>query len=424
VKAFALAGILALTTGCTSALLTPDYAAIRGANYVPSYASTSVAAWLRYDPDQIDRELGYAERLRLNSLRVFLQYVVYESDPPGFVRKVEDFVARCDRRGIRPIFVLFDSCFGDEPSMEKADSPAWLNNPGFSRLSRRDALERYVRDVVEPFRGDRRVLGWDVMNEPMADFNHVTRAEREAIWAFVRHFCGVVKQGDPTHPITVGEAVVEYLPKNADRVDFLSVHSYAADAEEFRKDLDFARGVGRSSGKPVVVTECGNPGAGQRYEMVFDVLGKEKLGFYFWELMIGKIQFQTMAGLIYPDGTTRDPSAIQALGSTGFAKKENGVRLVTPPDETALRAFLRNRAQWPGLLEKARGAARTKAGMAPLVSPLTALGRQQARPGPAAMEIFESGLTIAHLLRMGRDAEAAAEYESLLQAVEQAVGPR
>jgi len=42
VKAFALIGILA--TGCTSALLTPDYAAIRGANYVPSYASTSVAA--------------------------------------------------------------------------------------------------------------------------------------------------------------------------------------------------------------------------------------------------------------------------------------------------------------------------------------------------------------------------------------------
>ena len=41
-KALALVGILA--TGCTSALLTPDYAAIRGANYVPSYASTSIAA--------------------------------------------------------------------------------------------------------------------------------------------------------------------------------------------------------------------------------------------------------------------------------------------------------------------------------------------------------------------------------------------
>jgi endo-1,4-beta-mannosidase len=253
VRALALVGILA--TGCTSAFLVPDTAAIRGANYVPSYASTSVGAWKNYDPEQTDRELSYAQRLRLNSLRVFLQYVVYENDPASFVRKLEDFVARCDRRGIRPLFVLFDSCFGEEPSMEKAESPAWLNNPGFSRLGQRAALERYVRDVVTPFRGDRRVLGWDVMNEPMADFSHVTRAERDVIGEFVRHFCGFVKEADPTHPITVGEAVVEYLPKSADLVDFLSVHSYAADADEFHGDLELARGVGRSSGKPVVVTE-------------------------------------------------------------------------------------------------------------------------------------------------------------------------
>lgn len=411
-----------LAWGCGGTMLAPDYAAIRGANYVPSWASTSIGAWKNYDPEQTDRELGYAERLRLNSVRVFLQYVAYEDDPAGFVRKLEDFVGRCDRRGIRPLFVLFDSCFGDEPSMAKIDSPTWVNNPGFSRLGDRPALERYVRSVVAPFRGDPRVLGWDVMNEPMADFNHVTRAERDAIWDFVRHFCAFTKRIDPTHPITVGEAVVEYLQKTAGHVDFLSVHSYAADAEGFKQDLDLARRYGKSSGKPVVVTECGNPGAGQKYEMVFDVLGKEKLGFYFWELMIGKIQFRSMAGLIYPDGTTREPSAVAALtGQRGWEKKEQGIPLVTPPDETLLRAFLADRSQWPALLEKARSAPRTKAGITPLLSALTALGRQQARPGPAAMEIFEAGLTIAHLFRLGREGEGAAEYEKLLQAVEAAI---
>ena len=205
----------------------------------------------------------------------------------------------------------------------------------------------------------------------------------------------------------------------ADHVDFLSVHSYAADAADFRKDLDLARHHGKSSGKPVVVTECGNPGAGQKYEMVFDVLAKEKLGFYFWELMIGKIQFKSMAGLIYPDGTTREPSALAALtGTTGWEKKEPGIALVTPPDETALRAFLADRSKWPALLGKARSAPRTKAGIAPLLSALVALGRQQARPAPAAMEIFEAGLTIAHLFRQGREAEGVKEYEALLKAVE------
>ncbi len=37
------------------------------------------------------------------------------------------------------------------------------------------------------------------------------------------------------------------------------------------------------------------------------------------------------------------------------------------------------------------------------------------------MEAFESGLTIAHPFRMGRDGEAAEEYEKLLEAVEQAL---
>lgn len=412
------APLFLLLVGCAS----PDFSWIRGANYVPSAASTSVAAWKNYDPERIDRELGYAERLRLNSLRVFLQYVVYEEDPAGFVRKLEDFVGRCERRGIRPLIVLFDSCFGDEPSLAKAESPLWLNNPGFCRLADRKALERYVRDVVTPYRGDGRVLGWDIMNEPMADFHHVTRAERDLIWDHVRHFCGFVKTLDPGHPVTVGEAVVEYLPMTAPHVDFLSVHSYAAHPADFRKDLDLARRYGRQFGKPVVVTECGNPGAGQGYEMVFEVLGKEGLGFYFWELMIGKIQFNAMAGLIYPDGTTREPGAVARLGGRGFEKNEKGIPLVKAPDETALRAFLADPARWPDLLEKARAGARTKAGVTPLLQALVALGRQEGRPGPRAMEIFEAGLTIAHLFRMGKDAEALLEYEGLLKAVEEVAG--
>ena len=420
-RPFALLGILA--AGCASARIDPDYAAIRGVNYVPSFASTSVGAWKDYDSDVIERELDYARRLHLNSVRVFLQFVVYEDAPALFLGRVEDFVARCARREIRPLFVLFDSCFGDEPSMAKASSPTWVNNPGFSRLGEK-GVERYVRDVVGRFRGDPRVLGWDVMNEPMADFNHVTRAERDAIWEFVGRMSALVKELDPAHPITVGEAVVEYIPKTVDRVDFISVHSYEADPREFRKDLELASHYGRASGKPVVVTECGNPGAGQKYEMVFEVLGQEKTGFYFWELMIGKMQFREMAGLIYPEGTTREPSAVAALvrgfrnSMVGFPRKQDGVPLKTPPDESALRAFLEKPEQWPPFVEKAKSAPRTASGMAPFLHPLTALGRRKGRPGPKAMEIFEAGLTIAHLLRLGREGEAAAEYEGLLKTVE------
>lgn len=58
-----------------------DFSLIRGANYVPSYAKNDVQTWLHYDHNIIDRELGYAEKLRLNSVRIFLQYLVYEDNP-------------------------------------------------------------------------------------------------------------------------------------------------------------------------------------------------------------------------------------------------------------------------------------------------------------------------------------------------------
>lgn len=48
-----------------------DYSWMRGANYVPSYAKNDVGIWMDYDPVVIDRELGYAAKLKLNTIRVF-----------------------------------------------------------------------------------------------------------------------------------------------------------------------------------------------------------------------------------------------------------------------------------------------------------------------------------------------------------------
>lgn len=395
-----------------------DPSNIRGANYTPSYASTSIATWKEYDGKVIDRELGFARRLSLNSVRVFLQYVVYREDPDVFLGRLENFVGIAARHGIRPMFVLFDSCFGDEPTIDKVDSPTWVNNPGFSRIGEENwpELERYAGDVVRRFKGDGRVLAWDIMNEPMADFGHVTREERDAIWRFCRHFCRFVKQADPEHPITVGHAVVEYIPRTIDIVDLLSVHSYARYPKWLEGDLDLALFYGKEAGKPVIVTEFGNPGAGQDYEMALDVIERKKLGFYFWELMIGKVMFREMAGLVYPDGTIRQPGPVARL--LGFPlKSDGGVSLKAPPQESALKNLLEHPEGWKALLEDVRKAPRTRETVLATLPPLVTVGRFRARPGPEAMEIFELGLNVGQLYRMGREAEALAQYETLLDLV-------
>lgn len=57
---------LGVALACLAALVSPpwtaeaadDFADMRGANYVPSYARNDVQTWLDYDPAVIDRELG------------------------------------------------------------------------------------------------------------------------------------------------------------------------------------------------------------------------------------------------------------------------------------------------------------------------------------------------------------------------------
>ena len=79
-----------------------DLSTMRGANYVPSYAKNDVAIWLDFDAAVIDRELGYAERLRLNTVRVFLSQAVYERNPQQFLERLENFLAFVTSTNCKP----------------------------------------------------------------------------------------------------------------------------------------------------------------------------------------------------------------------------------------------------------------------------------------------------------------------------------
>ena len=90
-----LLGLLVTVVACVpaaSSLHAPgepdDFRWMRGANYVASYAATSVEMWLHYDHAIIDRELGYARQMGLNCVRVFLQSLVYDHDPQAFLARI------------------------------------------------------------------------------------------------------------------------------------------------------------------------------------------------------------------------------------------------------------------------------------------------------------------------------------------------
>jgi len=300
-----------------------DFSGMRGANYVPSYARNDVQIWMDYDPAVIDRELGYAERLRLNAVRVFLQVAVYERDPKVFSARFEDFLARCQKHHLVMMPVVFDSCFGEFPDLERYREKDWMANPGQNRLGpgHWPALEQYVRDVVGGHKGDRRIVLWDVMNEPTCtSFNKPE--DQKLIWAFVRRFLDYVKEVDPTHPRTIGLMHSNELPMVQDRVDVLGFHNYRRD---LREDLRAVKQLGRKLGKPVVLNEVARRPE-QPFTFAMPILAEEKVGWCFWELMLGKTQFSRGAnpiqGVIYPDGTCRDAAEIAVLLDPSRANRD------------------------------------------------------------------------------------------------------
>ena len=139
----------------------------------------------------------------------------------------------------------------------------------------------------------------------------------------------LVKKLDPTRPITVGVNTWDNRDV-IELVDVLSCHSYAKGVEAFRADLTGTRNQARAAGKPWIVSECCNPAAGSTYEMALPVLRELEVGYTVWQLIIGRDQFRSASGLVYPDGTVRRIAEVEAVMNAraiGFEEKpdEQGV---------------------------------------------------------------------------------------------------
>ena len=59
-----------------------------GSNYVPTNAINQLEMWQAetFDPKQIDKELGWADGLGMNTMRVFLHDLLWQQDSAGFTR--------------------------------------------------------------------------------------------------------------------------------------------------------------------------------------------------------------------------------------------------------------------------------------------------------------------------------------------------
>ena len=282
-----------------------------GANYVPASSINELEMWQSptFDPRRIDLELGWAQGIGMNTMRVFLHDLAFQQDPKGFKQRLDRFLAICDRHRIKPMLVLFDSVWDPNPHVGKQRDPrpgvhnsGWVQSPCAKALadpSEYARLERYVKDVVGTFSKDRRVLAWDVWNEPDnrngGDYaKQDPKNKVELIEKLLPKVFDWARSARPEQPLTSGVWKGDY-PKEGkldetERIqiansDIISFHSYEP-PEEFAKRIEFLRKYDR----PIICTEYMARPRGSTFVAILPLGRRYNVGMINWGFVQGKSQ--------------------------------------------------------------------------------------------------------------------------------------
>jgi len=286
-----------------------------GANYLPATAINQIEMWQAstWDPKTIDKEFGWAKETGMNTMRVFLHDMVWASDKAGLYKRMDEFLKIAAKHGITPFFVFFDDCHFPNPTLGEQPLPVtgyhnsgWVNSPARDlalRFSEDKAtpkeianLKGYVQETIKHFKNDKRVLMWELYNEPGRG-NNLDGADKASSigdksnkllyqsWLWAREI-------NPSQPITgtakgsLGEMNVKINRINA---DVLSVHSYEKPEVLERVIKNY-----QADGRPIIMTEWLARTQESSVAGCLPILKKYNVGAVNWGFVSGK------SGTVWP----------------------------------------------------------------------------------------------------------------------------
>ena len=282
-----------------------------GSNYIPTDAINQLEMWQAqsFNADQIEKELGWAESLGMNTMRVFLHDLVWQEDPEGFKKRIGQFLEISSRHHIKPLFVLFDSCWDPDPRLGVQHPPipgvhnsGWVQSPGRAALTdpaQEGRLRAYVMGVVRAFANDDRVLGWDVWNEPSntnngSYFKLEPSNKPQLVEALLPKVFSWAREAHPSQPLTSGVWDIDFEggspPSKTQQIqiensDVISFHNYGW-PESFEREVLFLQKIRR----PLICTEFMARGAGSTFDTVLPLAKKYKVAAINWGFVAGKTQ--------------------------------------------------------------------------------------------------------------------------------------
>jgi hypothetical protein len=281
---------------------------IVGANFSPSNASNQLDMWQAdtWSPELIDKELGWAEAIGMNTIRVYLHYFPYRDDKKGFFRRMDRFLELCAKHNIKPMFIFFDDVWNPNPHAGPQPEPKkhlhnanWMQSPGKDILwnsERHAELKPYVQDTLRRYKDDDRILLWDLYNEPQntngSSYND--KGKEKYSMMLLREVFAWAREIAPSQPITSGLWTGDWTdPENLsdfnrfmlENSDVITFHNYN-DLDDFKRVSQALERYNR----PMICTEYMARGNNSLFETHLPYMAQKNIGAINWGFVEGRTQ--------------------------------------------------------------------------------------------------------------------------------------
>ena len=264
-----------------------------GCNYLPATAINQIEMWQEttFDPKTIEKELAWAEELGFNTMRVYLSSVVWKHEAESFKQRINRFLDIAAKHGITPLFVFFDDCWNAHSEIGPQPKPkpgvhnsGWVRDPSDDLRSDTATLypilETYVKDILTTFKDDKRVLWWDLYNEPGNSCYGI------ASLPLVKNVFRWAREINPSQPVSVGLWYTGCPELNAFQIensDIISYHNYL-DQESHALRISFFKAFER----PLYCTEYMARHNGSYFQNILPMLKQNNIGAINWGFVAGK----------------------------------------------------------------------------------------------------------------------------------------
>lgn len=199
-------------------------------------------------------------------------------------------------------------------------------------------VEKELRAVVRPFIKEKRILFWDVFNEPSTSHRPITYQRMD----FVEKMVGWFRDENVSQPITAslfwhdlnlkGKAMPRITEVEA-MMDIHNIHFYNCARDEGQRAyamLDYVKSI---SDRPIIATECLARNNGSGVQRSLPIFAKYRMGFYIWGLYSGERNWEPrwtrsaydpympmFHNVTYSDGDVIDPREIELIRNYRFAE--------------------------------------------------------------------------------------------------------